>query len=486
MNTLRPFFLLLGRASVFWMGAIGLFVVSMVVADIGDPDERLGLFLDAVFVAAFAFPAGAGWLAGAVVQEFQHTSFATHLPGVRFRIATGFAAAGLVVSLVVVGLIGRMSTTPQNLAALLAVGLGAYCLGGVLVDPLSTWISGFNVVVVLLLVARSRDAARIVDKHPWSVVAIALAVGVVCFLRLFARSTFRLKPFRPTSFLPGRFSLEKARRIEQWKRARRGPAKTDWHAGYLGTDPWGWVRAAFHEARGDRGGRSVSKALTPSVCLGLLVVLNAWLDRGEFSFGGAVARSINDALFRSPHQPQFGEHGGPFLMVLIIIAAAAFVTALFRPVALTAAIAYPLSRRQHAQVFFRGGLVDGGIILFIVAPCLFAVGHLMGWLVGYEIRFDFMPYFFRVLMITLILIPLAHWGRLGLLAATRRKSGNTMVGVIFGVIGFVVAVLVLSYISAGLLESPALELGLLSVALLVSQLVYRHKLTNYFRTADLA
>ena len=486
MNTLRPFFLLLGRASVFWMGAIGLIVVGMVVAGISDPEERLGLILDAAFVAAFAFPAGAGWLAGAVVQEFQHTSFATHLPGVRFRIATGFVATGLVVSLVVVGLIGRMSTTPQNLAALLAVGLGAYCLGGVLVDPLSTWISGFNVVIVLLLVARSRDVARIVDNYPWPVVAIALAVGVVCFLRLFARSTFRLKPFHPTSFLPGRFSLEKARRIEQWKRARRGPTKTGWHAGYLGSNPWSWVRAAFHEVHGDRGWRNSSKALNPLACLGFLVVLNAWLDRGEFSFGGAVARSIYDALFRSPHQPQFGEHGGPFLMVLIVIAAAGVVTALFRPVAFTAAIAYPLSRRQHAQVFFRGGLVDGGIILFIVAPCLFTVGHLMGWLVGYGIRFDFMPYFFRALMITLILIPLAHWGRLGLLAATRRKSGNTMLGVIFGVIGFVLAVLVLSVISAGLIGSPEVELAVLAAALLVSQLVYRRKLRNYFRTADLA
>jgi hypothetical protein len=220
-------------------------------------------------------------------------------------------------------------------------------------------------------------------------------------------------------------------------------------------------------------------------CLGLLVGLSAWLDKGEFSFGEGVARSLYDALFRSPHQPPFGEHGGPYLMVLIVIAAAGVATALFKPVALGATLAYPLSRRQHAQVFFRGGLVEGGILLFIVAPCLFAAGHLLGWLVGYEIRFDFMPYFFRALMVTLILMPLAHRGRLALLAATRRRAENTMVGVIFGICGFVVAVLVLAVISAGLLESPAVELAVLAAALLVSQLIYRQMLANYFRTADL-
>ena len=486
MNTLRPFFLLLGRASIFWMSVVWLFAVSMIVAGLTTPDARMGLHFDAVFVAAVAFPACAAWLAGAVIQEFQHTSFAMLLPGVRSRIAAGFLTTGFAVSLVVAASIVRLSSTPQNFAVLFVVGLGAYCLGGAFFDPLSNWITSFNVMVAVLLLAWSREAARIVNDHPWPVAAVALAAGVAYFIRIFARSTFRRKPFRPTSHVPGRFSLEKAARIERWKRGRQGPTKTGWRAGYLGSDPWRWVRAALHEVHGARGWRSVSKALNPFVCLGLLVVISAWLDKGEFSFAGAMARSIYDALFRSPHQPPFGEHGGPFLMVLIVIAAAGVVTALFRPVAFSSAMTYPLSRRQHAQVKFRGGLVDGGVFLFIVAPCMFAVGHLMGWLVGYEVRFDFMPYFFRALMITLILIPLAHWGRLGLIAATRRKSEYTMVGIIFGVTGFVLAVLVLSVISAGLLKSPAVELVVLVVALLVSQLVYRHKLTDYFRTADLA
>ena len=486
MNMLRPMFLLLGRASVFWIGAIWLFVASMFVAGITTPEARLGLILDPVFVSAVVFPACAGWLAGAVIQEFQHTSFAMVLPSVRLRIATGFLTIGFFVSLIVAGLIGQMSTTHPNVVVLSVVCLGTYCFGGAFLDPLSNWVASFNVAVALLLLGWSREAGRFVDRYPGPVMAVSLGAVVVYSLRVFSRSTFRRKPFRPTSYLPGRFSLEKSRQVERWKIIRQGPTKTGWHAGYLGSEMWNWVRAAFHEVHGAHGWKTVAKALGRLWGMGLLIVLYAWVDRGEFSFGEAIARSLYDALFRSPHQAPFGEKGGPFLVVLIIISAAGVVSALFTPVAFRSGMAYPLSRRQHAQVMYRGGLVDVSIFLFILAPALLAVGHLLGWLVGYEVRFDFMPYFFRALLITLILVPLAHWGRLTLWEATRRRSEHTMLGVIIGVTGFVLAVLALSVVSAGLLRPPAIELAGLSATLLASQLIHRQKLRNYFRTADLA
>ena len=93
MTTLRPFFLLLGRASVFWLGAIGLFVVSMVTAGVAKPDSPAILYLDATLIASLAFPGAAGWLVGLVIQEFQHTTFAHPLPGVRSRLRAGYACS---------------------------------------------------------------------------------------------------------------------------------------------------------------------------------------------------------------------------------------------------------------------------------------------------------------------------------------------------------------------------------------------------------
>ena len=97
-----------------------------------------------------------------------------------------------------------------------------------------------------------------------------------------------------------------------------------------------------------------------------------------------------------------------------------------------------------------------------------------------------MPFFLRVLLITLVLMPLAHWGRLRLLEAARRKFENTLVGVIFGVVGFVVAVCFWTYVSPALFGSPAVELVSLAVALVVSHLIYGRMLTTYYRSADLA
>jgi len=482
----RPFFLLIGRASVFWMSALGLFIVSLAALGFAQPDSRLAWYLDGVFVAAFAYPIFAGSLVGSVIQEFQHTSFAAFLPGVRYRIASGFLITALAVNVVVVGAIALSSSTPQNLPLLFVVGVAGFCLGGIFLDPLSVRVTTLNVVVVLFVVVSSREVARIAGDHPWWTVVVAAGIAVVCLLRLFARSTFRRKPFRATSPIPGRFSLEKSQQYKSRQRVQDGPRKTGWRAGYLGSGSWHWVRAALHEVHGHRGWKSLSRTFGRAWGMGILVLLYAWVDKGEMSFGEALAKSINDALFRSPHQPQFGEKGGPFAVVMIMIAAAGIVTALFAPVALNDGMVYPLSRRQRARVLFRGGLVDGAIFLFIVGPCLLVVGHLTGWFVGYEMRFDFMPFFFRVLLVTLILLPLAHWGRLRLQAATRRKSENTQVAVVFAIIGFVLAVGLGTLVSPRLFVSPLAELAALAVALLASQLIYRHNLTSYYRAADLA
>jgi hypothetical protein len=155
-------------------------------------------------------------------------------------------------------------------------------------------------------------------------------------------------------------------------------------------------------------------------------------------------------------------------------------------VALSAGIAYPLSRRQRAEVSFRGQLVDAGFLLGVVGTCLFAFGSVAGWIVGYEPRFDFMPFFLRVLLVTVVVLPFAHWGRLGLLAASWRRAANSQVTLIFGIIAFDIAVLVGAFFSSALFKSAAVELVVLTVAVLASHGIHRSLLIDYYRTADLA
>jgi len=61
-----------------------------------------------------------------------------------------------------------------------------------------------------------------------------------------------------------------------------------------------------------------------------------------------------------------------------------------------------------------------------------------------------------------------------------------LVGLIFGVSGFVLAVCATVFVSPRLFNAPAVELGALVVALLLSQWIYRQALIGYTRTADLA
>ncbi len=486
-KSLQAFFLIMGRASVFWLGALGVFILSLLVTGLAEPDRTfIEHYADSVFVAAFAFPAGAGLLAGAVIQEFQHTTFATFLPAIRFRLATGFMVTGLLVSLVVVGLIATISSTPHDLAVLFAVGVGAYCLGGILIDPLSGWMTSLNVTLVLAVILSSHQLDLIAGEHPWPTFMMSIGVAAFSVSRLFARATFRRKPFRVTAPLPGRFSLEKTHQYRRHKMIQGGPVKSGWLTGYLGQNMWLWTRAAIHETYGAHVLKTFLKAVARAWPLVPLFLIYAWEDKGEMRFSEALAKSLNDALFRSPFQPQFGEHGGPYPMVMIVIAVAGILTALLSPVALGGALSYPLSRFQRATVQFRGGLADTAILLLIASPCLLAIGHLAGWFVGYEIRFDFMPFFLRVLLLTLVLMPLGYWGRVQLQEATWRKTENKLVGLILGICGFVVLVGFLTLVVTQLFTSPIMELGVLSIAVLVSRMIYWRSLVSFYTTADLA
>jgi len=485
MNAMRPFSLLLARASVFWLFVFGLGCASVFVLGISQPEAHLERYLDPALISAFGFPLLAGWLAGAAIQEFQHTSFAAVLPRVRTRVAMGFLVAGVAAVVVVTAVIALGSEAPQ-IPLWLAVGLGGYCLGGVFIDPLSNWITAVNVAVAALVVARSHDLAAVGASHSWATIAVFLGVGTAACWRLFARSTFRRKPWRATAPLPGRFSLERSREVQARRRLAEGTRRSGWRRGYLGVGSWPWVRAALHETHGALTLSGVLRQLVQTWGIALVFAGHAWMEKGQLSFGKALACTIHDAVLRSPHVPRFGEKVGPVLLVVIVLGLLAAINALFAPTVLHAGLAHPLSRRRQARVAFMGGLVDIALLLVLMGGGLFLVGHAAGWFAGYEPRFDYMPFYLRALLIALIFQPLAHRGRLGLEAANRRRAANSSIALVFGLTGFVALVNVGTFVSGRVMGSPLVELVVLVGGLVVSQWAYRGMLGRYFREADLS
>jgi hypothetical protein len=485
MTYLQPFFLLMGRASVFWVGAAVLAGLSFVLAAIGQPNEMTTPYVDAVFLASFAFPSAAGWLAGAIIQEFLHCSFAWPLPSVLKRLAAGFVVTGLTISLVVAALASQSPANSLGFGTLLAIGLAGYGLCGNLFGPKTWWLGWIDFLALALMVTRSRALAELAAENPFLTIVISLGLGLFGLIRLFSRSDFRHRAFRlPTPF-PGSYSLERSARYERAKRVQERPKTTGWKAGYLGTYSWNWVRAMFYESFGPVGWKSLPRLLNRFWVLGLIFVIYAWSDKGNLGFGEALGKTIYGALFGSPHVPTFGEQSDRQPIVILVIAAAGAVLSLWSPTSQKASLTYPLSRRRLASLTHRVGLIDVGVFFASIFLVLSVVGHLAGWLVGYPLRFDFMPFFLRPLLATILLIPLAQWGGLHLQVATQRRTDNTLVAVIFGVLGFVALVWVWTAFVPRLFAGPMRELSASALLILLSQGIYWSKLRSYYSTADL-
>ena len=117
MIALRPFFMLLGRASVFWVGLFTLAWLTLLVVGISEPDSRVTPYVSPLLVATLVFPGAAGWLFGLAIQEFQHTGFAAQLPAVRRKLLSGFLLAGVVVTAITLLFVRGLEPAPFGPAA---------------------------------------------------------------------------------------------------------------------------------------------------------------------------------------------------------------------------------------------------------------------------------------------------------------------------------------------------------------------------------
>lgn len=484
MTYLQPFFLLMGRVSVFWVGAAVLIGLTFVLAGVGQPDEITAPYVDPVFLATFAFPAAAGWLAGAIIQEFLHCSIAWALPSVLKRVAAGFVTTGLTLSLAVAALGSQSPASSLGFVTLLTIGLAGYGLGGNLFGPRNRWLGWIDFAVVALVVVRSQYLSDLAIEYPLPAMAISLALALFGISRLFSRSLFRRRAFSLATPFPGSHSLERSISYDRQKLTKNGPTGMTWSTGYLGTATWNWVRAAIR-AYGPLGWKTIPRVLSRLWVLALLFSIYAWSDKGDLGFGEAFGKTIYTALFSSPHVPAFGLESDRHPIVILVISALGVVLALWAPTDLKTSLAYPLSRQKIAAVTHRVGLVGAFVFIAGIFLVLSIVGHLAGWLVSYPLRFDFMPFFLYPLMATVVLLPLALWGRLHLQVATQRKTENTLVAVIFGVLGFVAMAWILTAVTSRLFGGAMMQISVSILLFLLSQDIYRRKLRKYFSTADL-
>lgn len=484
MSFLRPFLLLVGRGATLWLGLIVLACVSILLAGLSNPEQPPYQWVDTNLLAAVVFPAAWGLLAGLLIQELQHMSFAWPLPGVRWKLLAALLATGLPVILLTSTLVALQATSVP-FVALLALGLAGLGLGCVAIDPRSGWATLLTLSLLTGFAARSRYLADIVSEHPAATTAICLLLATVTFQRLFGTTTFRRKPFIPTAPLPGMYSFDRMLTHERGKLARRPPADSSWKHGYLGKDLWKWVAAAFHESTGSLGWRTVTKVASGTWPLWLLLVAHAWTEKGGMGFPRAFALTLYQEIMEPPGVPHLGEDSHEMLVTLFLAAAGAAFT-FWTPVALRSSLLYPLSRRALGRVTARGRWLHSTLFL-VVAGCFFLlVGQVAGTFAGYPVRMDYVPFFVWPLLATVALMPLAEWGALRALGGSARRSEGEFAVYIGGLVAFVAMVAAWTFLAPRLLGGPTLTLIVTICLLLASHLAFGRRMERYFATADLA
>ncbi len=476
---LHAFFFAAGRpAVVVGIGSCLLVSGGLITAMTrGD----LGVHADAGFLYAFLLPGLAGILAAQVIMELQHCSFTWPLPGVRWKTALGFVVAGAAVTLVVVGLSWQRAEAGP--AVLLAVGLTAFCLGSLLNDPLSATVSAVCAAIGLAILVFSATAAQLAAGHPAVTLAlVAPATTGLCLWRLFGRHTFRLKPFKPTKAMIT--SPDQAQRYEREKRMASKPTGRPWRAGYLGTDTWKWTRASFYEHWGDLGWADVLRAQRFWPAVLLVLGLDAVIDRGGRGYLEALANVFYHAFYLPPDQPSFGDKPDPHLMVLLVISMMGAYLAFLKPAAVEATWPYPLSRADRSRIAFSGNLVTSALFLLVVGSGAFLIAQAAGWAAGLPLRLDFVPHFLRALLATLIVMPAVFWIRLRTRSFQDRPPGERGIVTLVWMVALWLWVCLWCFV-IGPLSSPAVELAVTAVLILMSYAIYRSSLEHHFATADL-
>ncbi len=440
-----------------------------------------GAHAGSAFLVALVMPALFGMVAAQVLQELQHCSFTWALPGVRFKTALGFLTAGATVTLIVVGLAAQRADADP--AVLLALGFAAYCLGSLIFDPLSPAVSAASLAIGLTILVFSATAAELANAHPLVTLLVVPATAGVCLRRFFSRRTFRRKPFRPTK--PMAISPDRDQSYEREKRLARKPAGRPWRQAYLGTGARKWIRAGLYEHWGDVGLADALSAQRFWPALLAIIGLDAVVDAGGRSYLEALPNIVYHVFFRPPDQPSFGDKPDPHLMAALVISFIGAALAFSKPAAVEEARPYPLSRADRGRIAFLGNLVTTTLFILVVGLGAFMIAQSAGWIAGLPLRLDFVPFFLRALLGTVLMMPAVFWIRLRTRSFLNRPAGERGIVTLLWLIASWIWIIIWCFVIPLILPSPAAEL-LVSLALIgLSQWLYRHNLRRHFATVDL-
>jgi hypothetical protein len=413
----------------------------------------------------------AGLLAGQAVQELQHTTVAWMLPGLRPRLLAGWLPAGLATAALAT-LAGRAAGASLPAPALFALGLFAFSLGSVVIDPLS---GRGSIAALAAGVAVGAWVWR--APAPLAVAGISVLGAAICTRRAFARSTFRRKPSVPTVALLSSLSLYNQRRFAREKLAGRQVLESPWSAGAAAGGRL-WLRAALHEQRGMRPGGWWAAVAGGAGGWALFLAVAAVISTGDEGRGLAHGvRSFAEWLF------------APHFLVAFWFALLGLLIAWQSPLLLKSRLALPLSRRERARLANAGGLLALVTLSVAEGAAFYALGLLASLAGGPEEAAARGWALLSPLTVAAVFLPAVQWLRVredADLAAGRGAIGRPLaMAVLGGLFALAVAVVHRGWERlAEPLGAPA-RAAILLAALALSQALYAWGVRRHYRRADL-
>ncbi len=218
----------------------------------------------------------------------------------------------------------------------------------------------------------------------------------------------------------------------------------------------------------------------------LIFGLDAVIDSGGRSYGEAFANVAYHAFFRPPGEP-FGDKGDPHLMVAFLIGLAGAFLAFLNSAAVEEGRPFPLSRADRGRIAFKANLVTSALFLLVAGAGAFLFAQAAAWAAGLPLRLDFVPFFARAILATLLAMPAVFWLRLRTDSFQNRPPGERALVTALWSFAMLIWVTLWCYVIAPLvLKVPAIELPVSLGLILLAFAIYNRSLEHHFATADLA
>ncbi|MFT7680056.1 MAG: hypothetical protein ACI8QC_004062 [Planctomycetota bacterium] len=450
----------------------GLFLVLLLIMtldrDIG-PARRLNLSM-------LALPLVIGTIAGQTIHDVRSRLFSWSLPGLQRRLGASVVGLGLV------------------LASLWTWGY--YQLGGELLPPVgfSCFLFVFMLssvlqrsapllwVSVLLAVSWAEAFFGLMLEHSVLAATVATLGASACAASWFSTSAWRQVLQSPhVQLIVNAFNSDETAHTAAAKLGRRSGSRR-WTLAQVGNSARNWVRAAEH---GSGGGvsylRTAVTSYGPFLLVALMSVFPAFSDQAMVD--GYV--SAFHVLFGPPVQVE----NSIIVPTTLMQAAAAWGLVTQAPSMLQSGWVYPISRLQRTALVHRLSLRQCVRMIWALTVTFGALSAALVGMGAGTYGFSYLPSFFRGIIATAILIPLAQGFRFRIdqAAAGADSKQWSVVLLMIGTLLFGALATLVVVIWTGVMVEIAfpLQAALLLALAGATQALYYLFLAKHYRHADL-